>query len=199
MKIERIQKEKIETSFIYPRQEQGAVLIMALMLLIILTLLGISAIETTKLETRMAANTKEYNRTFQMAEVGISTLRKKYMSSPKEINQIPIKKVAPVVPDESSDPDDPNNNDPNSQDNSTANEPNTYQLIDFKKGVHFEGGKPFNGKVEFQITRSKTLIKKGSDTIPFFILESTGYNINNEGEAIQVQLHGGLVWDTQLK
>lgn len=53
-------------------QQQGAVLILALILLVVLTILGISAIEATKLETKMAANTKNYNRAFQHAEEGIN-------------------------------------------------------------------------------------------------------------------------------
>ena len=55
----------------FPHQQQGAVLLMSLILLIILTLLGISAMESTKMETRMAANTAEYNRALQIAEVGV--------------------------------------------------------------------------------------------------------------------------------
>lgn len=54
-----------------PQRQEGAVLVVALILLVVLTMLGISAIESTKLETRMAANTEEYNRTFQMAEAGL--------------------------------------------------------------------------------------------------------------------------------
>ena len=65
-------------NFSLPRQE-GAVLILALILLVVLTMLGISAIESTKLETRMAANTAEYNRAFQIAEYGI-TNRLRYYS-----------------------------------------------------------------------------------------------------------------------
>lgn len=52
--------------------QQGAVLIVALMFLIVLTMLGVSVIETTKLETKMAYNITEYNHAFQMAEVGLT-------------------------------------------------------------------------------------------------------------------------------
>jgi len=54
-----------------PRQE-GAVLIVALFLLVVLTMLGISGIEATKLETRMAANVHDYNQAFQRAEAGLA-------------------------------------------------------------------------------------------------------------------------------
>jgi hypothetical protein len=52
-------------------QQRGAVLIISLMLLIILTMLGISALDSTKLETKMAANTAELNRALQVAEIGL--------------------------------------------------------------------------------------------------------------------------------
>jgi len=53
------------------QRQQGAVLIISLMLLIILTMLGISALDSTKLETKMAANTAERNRALQTAEIGL--------------------------------------------------------------------------------------------------------------------------------
>jgi hypothetical protein len=52
-------------------KQQGAVLIVALMILVILTLLGISAMRFTILETRMTANMAESNRAFQVAEIGV--------------------------------------------------------------------------------------------------------------------------------
>ncbi|MDM8564729.1 PilX N-terminal domain-containing pilus assembly protein [Candidatus Halobeggiatoa sp. HSG11] len=52
-------------------QQQGAVLLMSLVLLIVLTLLGISALDSTKLETRMAANIQEDHTAFQAANAGI--------------------------------------------------------------------------------------------------------------------------------
>ncbi len=47
------------------------VLIISLVMLVILTLLGISAMSTTTLEERMAANLQEQNRSFQAAETGL--------------------------------------------------------------------------------------------------------------------------------
>jgi len=60
---------------ILPSKQQGAVLIVSLMLLIVLTMLGVSVINSTKLETRMAANSNELNHAFQVAEVGIAAPR----------------------------------------------------------------------------------------------------------------------------
>ena len=52
--------------------QQGAVLIVAMIMLVILTLLGVSGMNTTRLEERMAANTQEHYRAFQNAESGLS-------------------------------------------------------------------------------------------------------------------------------
>jgi len=57
------------------KQQQGAVLIISLMILIILTMLGISVMDSTKLQTRMALNTAENNRALQTAEVGLAQAR----------------------------------------------------------------------------------------------------------------------------
>ncbi len=53
-------------------RQSGAVLMVALVLMVILTMAGISALDSTKLETKMAANTREYNAAFQNAEVGVA-------------------------------------------------------------------------------------------------------------------------------
>jgi len=52
--------------------QQGAVLITALIMLVILTLLGLSSISTTTMEERMAANTQEITRAFQAASTGLA-------------------------------------------------------------------------------------------------------------------------------
>ena len=52
--------------------QRGVVLITALVFLVILTLLSITALSTNTLEERMAANSQDVNRAFQAAESGIS-------------------------------------------------------------------------------------------------------------------------------
>jgi len=54
------------------KQQRGAVLITALIMLVILTLLGLSSISTTTMEERMAANTQEITRAFNAASTGIA-------------------------------------------------------------------------------------------------------------------------------
>lgn len=53
--------------------QRGAVLIVALILLAVLTMLGIAAMSTTSLEEKMAGNTQEGTRAFQIAETGLAT------------------------------------------------------------------------------------------------------------------------------
>lgn len=48
--------------------ERGAALVMALIILLVLTLLGVSAMSTTVLEEKMANNAKDRNLAFQAAE-----------------------------------------------------------------------------------------------------------------------------------
>jgi len=54
-----------------PREERGAVLIAALVLLVVLTLLGLSAMQNTTLEERMAGNLRSENAAFQAAETAL--------------------------------------------------------------------------------------------------------------------------------
>ena len=53
-------------------RQGGAVLIIALVLLVTLTLLGVAAMNTSQLQEKMAANSQESTRAFQAAETGIS-------------------------------------------------------------------------------------------------------------------------------
>lgn len=55
-----------------PRNQRGAALAVSLVLLLAMTIIGISALGTTSLEERMAGNTQELNRAFQIAETGLA-------------------------------------------------------------------------------------------------------------------------------
>lgn len=52
-------------------QQNGAALITALVMLVLLTMLGLANMGTTTMEERMAANTQANNRVFQAASTGI--------------------------------------------------------------------------------------------------------------------------------
>ena len=56
-----------------PARQSGAVLVVAMIMLLVLTLLGVTAMNTTSMQERMAANTQEYTRAFQAAETGLWT------------------------------------------------------------------------------------------------------------------------------
>lgn len=53
-------------------RQRGAVLIVAMVLLVMLTLLGVSAMNTTQLGEKMAANSQESMRAFHAAESGLN-------------------------------------------------------------------------------------------------------------------------------
>ncbi len=55
-----------------PRRQSGTVLIVAMILLVVLTLLGVTAMNTTSLEEKMASNAQEQVHAFQAAETGLS-------------------------------------------------------------------------------------------------------------------------------
>ena len=52
----------------YPARQQGAVLFVSLLLMLVMTLLTVAAMQTTTLEESMAANLKDRNLAFQAAE-----------------------------------------------------------------------------------------------------------------------------------
>lgn len=53
-------------------RQRGAVLIVSLILLVVLTLLGVTAMNSTSLDEKMAANNQQTTRAFQAAESGLS-------------------------------------------------------------------------------------------------------------------------------
>ncbi len=61
---------KVLSPITYQRQ-QGAALFTALILLVLMTLLGVSTMTTSSLEERMAANSQENIRAFQAASTGL--------------------------------------------------------------------------------------------------------------------------------
>jgi type IV pilus assembly protein PilX len=60
----------IHNSFILSRQS-GAVLIISLIVLLLLTLIGVSSVQTTSLEEKMAGNLRDKNIAFQAAEAAL--------------------------------------------------------------------------------------------------------------------------------
>jgi len=54
-----------------PIREKGVVLFMSLVMLLIITVLGLSSVQTTSLQERMARNSRDANLAFQSAEAAI--------------------------------------------------------------------------------------------------------------------------------
>ena len=54
-----------------PPREQGAVLAIGLLILVVMTLIGVTAMTTTSLENKMAGNLKDWNLALQAAEAGL--------------------------------------------------------------------------------------------------------------------------------
>ena len=54
-----------------PKREKGVVLFMSLVMLLIITVLGLSSVQTTSLQERMARNSRDSNLAFQSAEAAI--------------------------------------------------------------------------------------------------------------------------------
>ena len=59
-----------------PKQQRGAALIVSLLLLLVLTILAIGASQTTRLEERMAGNTRDIDMAFQGSEAGLRSAEK---------------------------------------------------------------------------------------------------------------------------
>ena len=62
---------KLQRSHRIPSRERGAVLAIGLIILVIMTLLGVTAMSTTSLENKMAGNLKDWNLALQAAEAGL--------------------------------------------------------------------------------------------------------------------------------
>jgi len=54
------------------RHQSGAVLIVAMIILVVLTLLGVTAMNTSSLQEKIASNTQEQVHAFQAAETGLN-------------------------------------------------------------------------------------------------------------------------------
>jgi hypothetical protein len=151
--------------FKLPHRQEGAVLFVSLMFLVILTMLGISAIDSTKLETRMAKNTKAYNEAFQMAEVGLTQAG----------NQLILTVLAQTA-------------------GGTTGATVSIPDDDFFK-LSFQLGEEGEEKVaELGIKMSKTTeqLSTRRENI-FFVVQSKGYNGKlSEENAINVTLEGGM-------
>ena len=59
------------THVLLKRRQSGAALIISLIILVVMTIIGVSSIQTTSLEERMAGNMRDHNLAFQAAEAAL--------------------------------------------------------------------------------------------------------------------------------
>lgn len=78
------------------RNERGSVLLLSLFILMILTVLGIAASNTSTLEIRMAANERDYQRAVYAAESGIAHMRARLQNQLVSGNQAKIASNTPI-------------------------------------------------------------------------------------------------------
>lgn len=57
-----------------PRQQQGATLVVGLLILLVMTLIALAGMNSSTMQEKMAANAQNNNRTFQAAESAVSAL-----------------------------------------------------------------------------------------------------------------------------
>jgi type IV pilus assembly protein PilX len=156
--------------FKLPHRQEGAVLFVSLMFLIILTMLGISAIDSTKLETRMAKNTQAYNEAFQMAEVGLAEAGNQLIrtilaqaAATDETTDETTETIEVSIPD-----------------NSFLKLPSFY--LDEEKVA----------ELRIKMSKTKEQLSTKRENI-FFVVQSKGYNGKlSEENAINVTLEGGM-------
>lgn len=74
-----------------PRRQQGAALVIGLILLVVLTILAVSGVFTSTMELRMVRNTQSQERSFQAAEVAVEdALANPVLSTSAVFNQATI-------------------------------------------------------------------------------------------------------------
>ena len=65
---------QVKLAHAMPKQQQGAVLMISLILLLVMTVLGLSTMNTSVMQEKMAANSQNVNKTFQAAESAITSV-----------------------------------------------------------------------------------------------------------------------------
>ena len=65
------------------QRQRGAALVVALIMLLVMTVLGIAAMQVTRMEERMAGNSRDVNLAFQSAEAGLRDAEGRIFSGPK--------------------------------------------------------------------------------------------------------------------
>ncbi|WP_172452468.1 pilus assembly PilX family protein [Chromatium okenii] len=83
------------------KRQSGMVLVTGLIFLLLMTVLGMTSVQTTTLNERMASNANDRNVAFQAAEIALRRAETVIMNTEAEnINEIPLASVAPDSDDD---------------------------------------------------------------------------------------------------
>ena len=80
-----------------PAQQSGVVMVVALVMLLLITIVGVSAVKTLTLEERMTSNSIDRNTVFQTSEWGLSLAEQVAENQAKSCNSGFVNQGAPVV------------------------------------------------------------------------------------------------------
>jgi len=158
------------------KQKGVAILTFSIILLVVLTLLGTSAIELSSMELRQSRSLMEYNRAFQVAESGLQ----KYLATYKVVND-PVTDLPSVTYNLS-----------------------TFCLVASSAAVSKSaclnenvlpdtGLKVGEGMAEIEMKRSNLVTETGGHKYMYVVVQSTGYSKDkNDPKAFKVVLNAGL-------
>jgi type IV pilus assembly protein PilX len=87
-----------------PARQRGAILIVSLLLLLVMTVLALTASQTTRFQERMAGNARDLDLSFQSGEAGLRRAENQLTGNIKALGG--PQSIVPCEEDESFDPDD---------------------------------------------------------------------------------------------
>ncbi len=88
-----------DTSPAFPARERGATLLTSLLLLLVLTVLGLTAMQMSRMEERMAGNARDAHAAFEGAEAALrngESLLRQQLARPADCTALPCPATLPV-------------------------------------------------------------------------------------------------------
>lgn len=86
-----------------PARQRGAILIVSLLLLLVMTVLALTASQTTRLQERMAGNARDLDLSFQSGEAGLRRAENQLTDNIRELGG--PQNIVPCTEDDAFDPD----------------------------------------------------------------------------------------------
>jgi type IV pilus assembly protein PilX len=81
------------------RAARGSALVIALLMLLILTVLGLASMQSTSLQERMAGNFDQRNQAFQLAELGLRTAEREFADARRRGTAQPLDEASDLLVD----------------------------------------------------------------------------------------------------